>query len=85
MKQIRSILIAATVSLTLLGGATAAASAEAPFPFGSECVSHIATMHEGGVGPHIMGMHDDISVGRHLQDMRTGDHECMHHMENGAS
>lgn len=84
MKNVRSFLIAASVSLTLLGGATGAASAQAPLPFGSECVSHIATMH-GGVGPHIMSMHDDISVGRHLQEMRTGAHPCMHDMENGGS
>lgn len=87
MTRLRTILIGAALSLTLIGGAAGAAGAqetEGPHPFGRECVSHIATMHDGGVGPHIRGMHQDTSVGQHLQMMRTSDHACMH-MESGDS
>lgn len=86
MKHVRAHLIGAALSLTLLAssaGAAIAQDAMAPHPFGQECVSQIATMHDGGVGPHISGMHEDMRVGQHLQHMRTG-HGCMHHMETGT-
>jgi hypothetical protein len=82
MKSLRNLVIGTTLSLTLLGGAAGMASADQPHPFGRVCVSHIATMHEGGVGPHIRGMHPNTTVGAHLQEMRTGEHGCGHHMDH---
>jgi hypothetical protein len=86
MKKFRSLLVGTALSLTLLGGAAGAVNAQGhvdgPSPFGRECVSQIAKMHEGGVGPHIRGMHSGTSVGAHLQEMRTGSHHCGHHMDH---
>lgn len=85
MKRLRTILIGAALSFTILGSAAGAAAAQdttGPHPFGSECVSDVAQMHTG-VGTHIRSMHSN--VGQHLQDMRTVADECMHHMESTDS
>jgi hypothetical protein len=81
MKRFRTLLVGTALSLTLLGGAAGVVTAEGHSPFGRECVSQIAKMEPGGVGPHIRGMHGDMSVGAHLQMMRTTDHGCMHMSE----
>ena len=82
MRTVRILAASATLSLALLGSAPGATDAQDTAPFGRECVSHIARMH-GGVGPHIQEMHSDTTVGRHLSMMRTGEHECGHHMDSG--
>lgn len=85
MKQLRTLLVGAALSLTLLGGAAGAVDAQGPSPFGQVCVSQLAQMGDQvGVGPHIQGMHSgsqeqEMSVGAHLQMMRTGNMGESHH------
>lgn len=86
MNRLRTLIVGSALSLTLLGGAAGAANAQGhvdgPHPFGQECVSEIARMEPGGVGPHVRGMHGDaleMSVGAHLQMMRAGNMNADHH------
>lgn len=80
MTRLRTILIGAAVSLTILGGATGTLAAPPEGSFGQ----HVSTMarEHTGVGPHIQEHHPEDSVGAHLQMMREG--EMHEHGEMGG-